>query len=729
MSLAAPMRIQAASQFRMSGQFSGGHACRVSNKGPQMLRRTASILVVAASLGAMTTAAQATPSNLRTVTQTIQIDSAREWSPGSAQFHQSESFMEVPAGITATVTVAGEATISSGDANYPPTDANGYPLTQCFGNCPLDGAPYGLMIATNGDGSVDAIGAGPTQIGPGQHYFNYNDGAGGFWDNAGVFTITVSWEQPSDAPVVQRFGLSPDHDGFVSSGVTIPVGTPATLTTEGSGDAGMREADANGYEGYMCDSGCEGPGFLFATVLGRYGSHAVQLIGTGPSTLTGDGLLTVGYNDWLWGHGDNYGDFRLTSSWYPAMKPVSTSRPVITGYRTVGRTLRTSDGGWDHAPTGYTYQYRRCDSQASGVTGDCVAITEPDDASDDNQYTLTNDDAGKYIRVTVTAANAGGATSQVSNATAVIVLPKPVNTARPVLAGSKTVSSTLTSSTGSWDNAPTGYTYQYRRCDSSAYGAAGGCVAITEPDGSDDNQYTLTNDDAGKYIRVTVTAANAGGATSQVSNATAVIVLPKPVNTALPIITGTKRTGSALTSSTGSWDNSPTSYTYQYLRCDNNASGAAGGCVAITEPDGSDDAGYTLTNDDQSKYIRVTVTATNTAGAAGRTSTATSVILMPKPVNTARPIITGPNAVGSTLTSSTGTWDNAPTSYTYHYRRCGTIYYTDCTDIADTDASDDNEYTLTDNDAAKYIRVTVAATNTGGTASQISNATIDIATP
>jgi hypothetical protein len=41
------------------------------------------------------------------------------------------------------------------------------------------------------------------------------------------------------------------------------------------------------------------------------------------------------------------------------------------------------------------------------------------------------------------------------------------------------------------------------------------------------------------------------------------------------------------------------------------------------------------------------------------------------PVNTARPAITGTPDIGETLTVSTGTWSNTPTSYTYQWKRDG----------------------------------------------------------
>ena len=53
-----------------------------------------------------------------------------------------------------------------------------------------------------------------------------------------------------------------------------------------------------------------------------------------------------------------------------------------------------------------------------------------------------------------------------------------------------------------------------------------------------------------------------------------------PTNTALPTVTGTATVGQTLTASNGTWSNSPTSYSYAWLRCD----GSGGSCVAVSMP-------------------------------------------------------------------------------------------------------------------------------------------------
>jgi hypothetical protein len=103
---------------------------------------------------------------------------------------------------------------------------------------------------------------------------------------------------------------------------------------------------------------------------------------------------------------------------------------------------------------------------------------------------------------------------------------------------------------------------------------------------------------------------------------------PAPVNNQLPAISGATSQGSMLTADTGTWTNSPTSYGYQWRRCD--ASG--GTCGNITNATGT---GYLTTAGDVGSTIRVIVTATNAGGFTAATSNATPKIV----AATADPVI------------------------------------------------------------------------------------------
>jgi hypothetical protein len=81
-----------------------------------------------------------------------------------------------------------------------------------------------------------------------------------------------------------------------------------------------------------------------------------------------------------------------------------------------------------------------------------------------------------------------------------------------------------------------------------------------------------------------------------------------PVNTVLPVISGTPTVGQTISATTGTWTGSPTpTYTYQWKR----AGAAISGATAST---------YLLVVLDTGALITVTVTATNASGGASATS-------------------------------------------------------------------------------------------------------------
>ncbi|HET9676756.1 MAG TPA: right-handed parallel beta-helix repeat-containing protein [Solirubrobacterales bacterium] len=92
-----------------------------------------------------------------------------------------------------------------------------------------------------------------------------------------------------------------------------------------------------------------------------------------------------------------------------------------------------------------------------------------------------------------------------------------------------------------------------------------------------------------------------------------------PANTSLPTISGTAQVGQKLSASNGSWSGSPTSYAYQWRRCD----GSGSSCASIA---GATSNGYQPTSADIGSTIRVLVTATNSSGSASASSDATAAV-------------------------------------------------------------------------------------------------------
>lgn len=295
-----------------------------------------------------------------------------------------------------------------------------------------------------------------------------------------------------------------------------------------------------------------------------------------------------------------------------------------------------------------------------------------------------------------------------------VVFSPPVNSALPSISGVAQAGQTVTANPGTWTNSPVSYSYQWRRCDSSGNSCADIGTAVNPT-------YTVTTGDVGSTLRVVVVGNNGAGASQPATSTQTSVVtaVPPPSNTEPPSISGTTTVGQQLTASNGTWSGSPTSYSYQWRRCDS----AGNACSDIA---GGTSNQYTLTSADGGNTIRVVVTATNASGSTSSTSSATAVVVMPDPVNTSPPTVTGSALQGQTLSAGVGSWSNSPAAYAYQWQRCDTSG-NNCVDIAGATSS---SYTIGSGDTGGHtLRVLVTATNSGGSGSATSAATATVSAP
>jgi hypothetical protein len=232
------------------------------------------------------------------------------------------------------------------------------------------------------------------------------------------------------------------------------------------------------------------------------------------------------------------------------------------------------------------------------------------------QYTLVSADAGHALRSEVRASNAAGpASSYAPSAPTNPGIAKPQFLSSPVVSGKAALGSQLSTTQGDWTNGPTGYLYQWQRCDTTG----SNCIDIPDATGL---HYALVGADVGHKIRSEVLAGNAAGpaASGYAPSAPTSVVARTPAVITLPKLSGVAKVGKSLFLAKGTWDYSPTRYVYKWLRCTSRGKR----CRAIA---GARRASYRLTSADAGHKLRATVTASNAAGSVtARTSNASTTV-------------------------------------------------------------------------------------------------------
>jgi len=254
--------------------------------------------------------------------------------------------------------------------------------------------------------------------------------------------------------------------------------------------------------------------------------------------------------------------------------PQNTVTPHLGGVVQMGAPLICSDGEWTGSgPIGFTYQWKRAGVIIAGETS--------------NTHLIITEDVGMDMTCLVQALNLVGSASAVSNTVTVAV---PRNLETPVVSGEASVGQVLNTTNGLWANIPTGYTYQWMRGATVIAGATAASYVLVTADGSNN------------LISCVVTASNPIGSSSATSNS---ILVSPPVNASIPHIlpldSALGDIGGTHICTQGTWNYSPTSFAYQWLR---DGAGIAG----------ATNNRYVLTGADIGKTLNCMVTAANANG-------------------------------------------------------------------------------------------------------------------
>ena len=393
----------------------------------------------------------------------------------------------------------------------------------------------------------------------------------------------------------------------------------------------------------------------------------------------------------------NLGSTSSTSSVRGTVAAIlNTAIPTISGVARVTETLTATSGTWLNSPGSYTYRWEESSDNAlwdsiSGATS--------------STFSLTASQAGKYIRVQVKGIKTISATdySEVvySSATTVVTGLVITNTLAPVLSGSWTVGTAISTSSGTWSASGT-YAYKWQRStDASSWSDISGATS---------SSYTLTSDDSGKYVRSVVTINSTTGAGTAYSASTRKV--GAPYNTVTPVVSGTVRVGSTQTTTDGTWSNTPTSITYQWQTSSNG--------ILWTNIGSATSSTYTPTYAQANLQLRVQISAVNAVDTATVTSNVVSGFLPPEA--TVIPAISGTKTVGETLTATSGTWPNTDSGYAYQWQRS-----TDGVTWTNISAATASTYVLVAGDAGYVMRVQVSLSTNAGTSVAYSLATTAVA--
>ena len=239
---------------------------------------------------------------------------------------------------------------------------------------------------------------------------------------------------------------------------------------------------------------------------------------------------------------------------------------------------------------------------------------------------------------------------------AVVIPPYPTgapsSSSPPTIVGAAQVAKTIAAVPGTWAGGkPVTFLYQWLRCDA----AGANCLPIA---GATTETYVPVTTDIGYALKASITAQTAAGSAIATSPATVAVTsggatATRPAATTAPTIAGTAQAGQTLTASVGTWTGAPTSFAYQWQRCD--AFGAQ--CLAIVDATTS---AYTLTPGDIGSTVSLVVTATGKGGSTSAPAATTGVIAaapVPAPVPSSAVAQTGLAGAVSTIDGqATVTW-------------------------------------------------------------------------
>ena len=227
---------------------------------------------------------------------------------------------------------------------------------------------------------------------------------------------------------------------------------------------------------------------------------------------------------------------------------------------------------------------------------------------------------------------------------------------------------------------------------------------------------------------MSATNANGTSGTSDASNSVTPysLAVPTIVSGFSPVVTpASGAAGTAFSCSTGTWNNSPTSYAYQWQHTNED--------VPFANIPSATSSTYTTPANYLSLYgasLRCRVTASNAAGSSTPAASNQVTVSAPLAIPSGGTVtLSGTGVANEILTALTTGWSPTPASYSVRIYARTTTPVTVATGVlkASSSGADTVQYTVTDSDAAApayYFRAFATATNAAGTSSEVPSDTI-----
>jgi hypothetical protein len=403
---------------------------------------------------------------------------------------------------------------------------------------------------------------------------------------------------------------------------------------------------------------------------------------------------------------------------------VSTTQPTVSGEAVQGSALKVEAGTWKPVPESFSYQWVRCSNVGracqpiTGATADTYQVGAPDlghalaaivqarsGATSQAVFSVAKEAVVAGVAPAPEPAPAPGPTPAPGPAPVDEAVTGPLSSAPPLVAFVIQQGKQLTGAVGSWSGAGAiKYAYQWQRCDT----VGAHCTSIR---GATGRTYTFVAKDVGRTIGFRVRATDKTGTTRASASLVGPVAGPRArlVSTGQPTITGVPAEGQTLQVSPGSWNVTPTTIEYQWLRCNPNGRR----CEPLP---GATASTYAVTAADTRHALLAVVHATAGAASQAAVSVATPLAVTAQttgPSSRALPTVIGMSKQGRQLTGSTGIWSGSGVvGYGYQWYRCDAAG-AHCKSVRGATRP---TYTLVAKDVGQTLGFAVHATDATGTA-------------